>query len=91
MVDSQRRRDVVLSIPTAAVASFMIAAATVGGGAQPSIAAAADSVLLDLVSGQANSRQLENGLLESRVLENVQSPPPYGMEGPDVYYPEYVS
>ena len=46
------------------------------------------SSVFDLVSGQADSRKLENGLLESRVLENVMSPPPYGMEGPDVFYPE---
>ena len=55
--------------------------------ARPSHAAEPSSVF-DLVSGQADSRTLENGLLESRVLENVMSPPPYGMEGPDVYYPE---
>lgn len=35
----------------------------------------------------ASSSELPSGLLESRVLENVLSPPPYGMEGSDVYYP----
>mmetsp|Transcript_14360 Transcript_14360/g.21495 ORF Transcript_14360/g.21495 Transcript_14360/m.21495 type:complete len:411 (-) Transcript_14360:274-1506(-) len=30
-----------------------------------------------------------NGLLESRVTENVLSPPPYGMEGNDIFYPSY--
>lgn len=34
---------------------------------------------------------LENGLLETRVLENVLSPPPYGMEGTDIYYPSYFN
>lgn len=32
---------------------------------------------------------VENGLLESRVLENLLSPPSYGMEGADVFYPSY--
>ena len=35
----------------------------------------------------ASSSELPAGLLESRVLENVLSPPPYGMEGSDVFYP----
>jgi len=34
---------------------------------------------------------LENGLLESRVLENVLGPPPYGMEGTDIFYPSYFN
>jgi hypothetical protein len=45
------------------------------------------SVLSKLVSPQAASLELENGLLESRVLSNVLNPPPYGMEGTDVFYP----
>ncbi len=36
----------------------------------------------------AESVDLEKGLLESRVLENVMSPPTYGLEGNDVYYPK---
>mmetsp|Transcript_23488 Transcript_23488/g.34808 ORF Transcript_23488/g.34808 Transcript_23488/m.34808 type:complete len:328 (-) Transcript_23488:12-995(-) len=39
----------------------------------------------------AESLSLQNGLLESRVLENVLSPPPYQMEGSDIYYPEYFN
>lgn len=46
-----------------------------------------NSVISQLVSAQAPSRALENGLLESRVLSNVLNPPTYGMEDPDVYYP----
>jgi hypothetical protein len=46
--------------------------------------------VFDLVSGQADLPKLENGLLESRVMENVLSPPPYGLEGPDVYYPDWL-
>lgn len=38
-------------------------------------------------STQATSIDLPIGLLESRVLDNVFSPPPYGMEAPDVIYP----
>ena len=30
----------------------------------------------------------EDGLLESRVTENLLSPPTYGLEDPDIYYPE---
>jgi hypothetical protein len=47
----------------------------------PSVAQAVD----------AESSALENGLIESRVLENVLSPPPYQMEGSDIYYPEYFN
>ena len=35
----------------------------------------------------SSSFQLENGLLESRVVENFLSAPTYGMESPDVFYP----
>ena len=40
---------------------------------------------------QAESLSLQSGLLESRVSENLLSPPPYGLEGPDVYYPSWLS
>jgi hypothetical protein len=36
---------------------------------------------------QPSSADLPNGLLETRVLENVLSPPPYGIESGDVLYP----
>lgn len=39
----------------------------------------------------ANSDSLEKGLLESRVLEDVMSPPTYGMEGNDIFYPSYFN
>lgn len=35
--------------------------------------------------------QLDTGLLESRVTGNVMSPPVYGMECPDIFYPEYFN
>ncbi len=35
----------------------------------------------------AESTELAPGLLASRVVSNVISPPPYGMEGPDIFYP----
>ena len=49
----------------------------------------ATSVLSDFISTQtqAESSQMQIGLLESRVTENVLSPPSYGMEGPNVFYP----
>ena len=44
----------------------------------------------DMMQLSAQSTALPAGLLESRVLDNVLSPPPYGMEGTDVFYPAYV-
>lgn len=38
---------------------------------------------------QAESAQLDIGLLESRVTENVLSPPSYGMESSDIFYPSW--
>lgn len=43
--------------------------------------------LTPLAAPQADSSKLETGLLESRVLSNVLNPPPYGMEGTDIFYP----
>lgn len=34
---------------------------------------------------------LQNGMLESRVLENVLSPPQYGMEANDISFPSYFT
>jgi hypothetical protein len=39
----------------------------------------------------ADSSALGIGLLESRVTENLLSPPLYGMEGPDVFYPAWFA
>lgn len=39
----------------------------------------------------ASSTQLDTGLLESRVTENLINPPPYGMEGPDIFYPSWFA
>ena len=38
---------------------------------------------------KAESTELDVGLLESRVTENVLSPPSYGMEAPDIFYPNW--
>ena len=38
---------------------------------------------------QADSASLASGLLESRVTENLLSPPSYGMETPDIFYPAW--
>lgn len=57
----------------------------------PKASSAADpnpSVSQLLFSSQAPSATLESGMLESRVQSNVLLPPPYGMEGPDIFYPE---
>ncbi len=36
---------------------------------------------------QAESSNLPDGLLESRLSSNVMEPPPFGMEGTDIFYP----
>ena len=74
------RRDVLEAAGKGIVASSLVGLST------PSWAAG-DPMISQLVSPQATSAGLESGLLESRVLSNVLNPPPYGMEGPDVYYP----
>lgn len=38
----------------------------------------------------AASTDLPAGLLETRVQDNVMSPPQYGMESTDIFYPSYV-
>jgi hypothetical protein len=43
------------------------------------------------LSTSPDSVSLPSGLLESRVLENVLSPPTYGMEGPDIFYPSWLA
>ena len=52
---------------------------------------AASAASLEGVLVAAPSASLPSGLLDSRVQGNVLAPPPYGMEGPDIFYPEYVS
>jgi hypothetical protein len=53
----------------------------------PSIVQAADMP----IGMQAESISLQSGLLDSRVTENVLSPPPYGLELPDICYPLWFS
>lgn len=36
-------------------------------------------------------KNMENGMLESRVLENLLSPPTYGMEASDISFPSYFT
>lgn len=80
---------------------------TLNGGSKKSVAIGAESstgrrnilqqiilcptlALLDPYESQA-ADVMENGMLESRVLENVLSPPPYGLDGNDIYYPSYFN
>ena len=44
-----------------------------------------------LSSSAPESLSLEAGLLEARVSENVLSPPPYGLECPDIFYPAWFA
>lgn len=64
-------------------------ALTAGTAIQSAHAVEPSTSVYDLISGQGDWPQLEIGLLESRVLENVMSPPPYAMEGSDVFYPNW--
>jgi hypothetical protein len=73
-LQAQSRRDVLLG---GALLSQLVT----------SRASADESILSQIIAPQAASSALENGLLESRVLSNVLNPPPYGMEGTDVFYP----
>jgi hypothetical protein len=76
LLQAQSRRDILVG---AALMSQLVTPKTSG--------AADASVLSQIIAPQAASAALENGLLESRVLSNVLNPPPYGMEGTDVFYP----
>lgn len=72
------------------VSSLLVTSATTSL-ALPSKAVEPSTSVRDLITGQGDMPLLETGLLESRVLENVMSPPPYAMEGSDVFYPEWFA
>eukprot|EP00536_Pseudo-nitzschia_multiseries_P006244 jgi/Psemu1/318858/estExt_fgenesh1_pm.C_1300016 len=40
---------------------------------------------------QSESSNLPPGLLESRISSNILEPPPFGMEGTDIFYPSWFS
>jgi len=44
-----------------------------------------------LASQQSESSNLPPGLLESRLSSNILEPPPFGMEGTDIFYPSWFS
>mmetsp|Transcript_28119 Transcript_28119/g.39550 ORF Transcript_28119/g.39550 Transcript_28119/m.39550 type:complete len:346 (-) Transcript_28119:67-1104(-) len=69
------------------ILTSLMSTSLLGGMILPANAAESSSVLSDLK--QAGSSKLETGLLDSRVTENVKSPPPYGMEGSDIFYPPW--
>ena len=55
---------------------------------EPSTAnAALPQFLLASQQFQAESSNLPSGLLESRLSSNILEPPPFGMEGTDIFYP----
>ncbi|CAJ1890959.1 unnamed protein product [Cylindrotheca closterium] len=77
---------------------FLKQSVLLGGGAltstictpQSEVAfAASDSSIFP--GSSASSVELESGLLESRVMEDLLSPPTYGLEIPDIYYPSYFA
>jgi len=44
-----------------------------------------------IASQQSQSPNLPAGLLESRLSSNVLEPPPFGMEGTDIFYPSWFA
>jgi len=42
-------------------------------------------------SEKQDSFKLQDGLLESRVIENLMNPPSYGLESKDIFYPSYFN
>ena len=82
-IKSMHRRSLIVSAPAIVMGSV--------GCAKVSLAVETSTSVLDFMTGQGDLPQLETGLLESRVLENVMSPPPYGMERGDVFYPDWFA
>ncbi len=77
---STRRRDMIQNVASILPLQYLIISSAIAGGGGAENVNAAES----------SSSNLPNGLLEARVLENVLSPPPYGMESNDILYPKYV-
>eukprot|EP00804_Cyclotella_cryptica_P029078 CCRYP_005264-RA/>CCRYP_005264-RA protein AED:0.17 eAED:-0.10 QI:0/0/0/1/1/1/2/0/344 len=46
-------------------------------------------LLTSFIAQSANSQDLDQSILETRILENSLSPPPYRMEATDIFYPTY--
>jgi hypothetical protein len=57
----------------------------------PRAAAAAEPAKAQLQQQQEQEQEQEQPFLESRVTENVLSPPLYGMEGADIFYPAWFA
>ena len=86
--DARSRPEVARDVSRRGFLTSSIAVSQVLGLTLPASAVESNSKLDDLISTQAESAQLETGLLESRVMENFLYAPTYGMEGTDVYYPK---
>ncbi|KAL3945073.1 MAG: hypothetical protein SGBAC_000864 [Bacillariaceae sp.] len=74
---------------------FLKQAFLLGGGALTSTATTPQNKVAfaasDFPGTSASSMELESGLLESRVMEDLLSPPTYGLEIPDISYPSYFA
>lgn len=79
-------RDVAVAREMLTRRKFGVGLAGLMGG----LAQVANAAELPLAS-QAESVGMQSGLLESRVTENVLSPPPFGLEAPDILYPSWFS
>ncbi len=84
--DRNRRRTIQAAAGTLAVVQVTATAST----KQETAYAASLDMSIDITT-TAPSTALQPGLLDSRVTENLMSAPPYGMEGPDIYYPSWFA
>jgi len=85
---SGRRRVLSTTFTTILVPSFTILGNRGVCWAAPDTSTGSSSPFMSQL--QAESKELGTGLLESRVTENLLSPPSYGMEENDVYYPSWI-
>ena len=83
--DLRRRRLMMLWSSSSAAAAFSMMRPLVPPAAAAT--AADEAPLRPSWQSRPNSADLPDGLLEARVTGNVLSPPPYGMERDDIYYP----
>jgi len=82
--NNRRRRILTGSVSTIFMNSFVMPSTSNAAGG-----VSEKTMFPDLT--QARSAVLPSGLLESRVSGNVMSPPNYGMESPDVFYPSWFA
>lgn len=86
--DHNRRSFLTTTLPAVAtMTSLTLTNNQIANAASPS---ASIPSIPSIPTTAATSFQMENGLLESRVVENLLSAPTYGMESSDVFYPGWM-